>query len=106
LGEHDGRFTEEHRSRMVRWLLRELAETTDEIAKSAGAPGGTGGDWTELVAACDRLRPTVERWLAGLEQRIGEQGTGATQVAPEAGRGEPDLSDVVHGENQGQFRRF
>jgi len=78
LGEHDGRFTEEHRGRMVRWLLRELAETTDEIAKSAGAPGGTGGDWTEIAAAWGKLRRTIEPCLADAERRIGEKGDGAT----------------------------
>jgi hypothetical protein len=76
--EHDGRFTEEHRRRLVRWLLRELAETSDGVMRSAAELGWTDGDWAELVAACDRLRPTVERWLAGLEQRIREQGTGTT----------------------------
>jgi hypothetical protein len=44
VGEQEGRFTEEHRGRMVRWLLRELAETTDGIARSAGAVGWAGGD--------------------------------------------------------------
>ncbi|HYU58907.1 MAG TPA: hypothetical protein VEO00_12800 [Actinomycetota bacterium] len=78
MGEHDGRFTEEHRGRMVRWLLRELAETTDEIAKSAGAPGWTDGDWTEIAAAWGKLRRTIEPWLADAERRIGEKGAGAT----------------------------
>lgn len=77
MDEDGARFTQEHRSRLVRWLLRELAETSDGVARSAAALGRTDGDWVEFVAACDRLRPTAERWLAGLEQPIREQGTGA-----------------------------
>jgi hypothetical protein len=77
VGEHDGRFTEEHRCRMVRWLLRELAEVTDAIAQSAGAAGRTDVDTTELAAAWGELRRMIEPWLAAAERRTGSEGTPA-----------------------------
>jgi hypothetical protein len=77
LGEHDGRFTEEHRSRMVRWLLQQLGETTDGIANGAAAAGWMGGEWEEIEAAWNELRRTIEPWLADAEQRIREKETAA-----------------------------
>jgi len=77
LGEQDGRFTEGHRSRLVRWFLQELGETTDGIAESAAAEGWTGADWAELEAAWNELRRTIEPWLADAERRIREKETGA-----------------------------
>jgi hypothetical protein len=68
VGEHDGRFTEEHRSRLVRWLLQELAETTDGMAKIVGAAGWTDDDWTEIAAAWSKLRWTIESWLDDAER--------------------------------------
>jgi hypothetical protein len=77
LGGHDGRFTAADRGRIVRWLLRELAEASDGVARTAAERAWADGEWAEVVAACGRLRPAVERWLAGLEQDTSERGVGA-----------------------------
>jgi hypothetical protein len=71
--EHDGRFTGEHRVRMIRWIVRELAETTDRIAGSAEAARGADGGWTEFDVRWHELRRTIDPWLADAERRIREK---------------------------------
>jgi hypothetical protein len=63
---------------MIRWIVRELAETTDRIAGSAEAARWAGEDWTGIDAHWRRLRRTIEPWLADAEQCIREKGNGAT----------------------------
>jgi hypothetical protein len=75
VGEKAGRFTEAHRTRLIRWLLRELAETTDGLAR--GGAGWTGRDRDELEAAWHELRRTIEPWLAEAERRSTEKEAGA-----------------------------
>jgi len=76
VGESDGRFTEEDRGRLIRWLLQELTEAADGITRSAGEVGWTDGGWTEFAAACGELRRATEVWLSDAEQRIRTKGTG------------------------------
>ena len=68
-GEHDGRFTEEHRVRLIRWLLRELDETTGLLAGSGDASRATSEDRAELDEHWEQLRRTIGPWLAAAEQR-------------------------------------
>jgi hypothetical protein len=78
LGEQYGQLTGEHRIRLIRWVLQELAETTDGITRSAAAVGWSAGEWTDLEAAWRELRRTIEPWLADAEQRVREEGLAAT----------------------------
>jgi hypothetical protein len=77
VGAYDGRFTEEHRVRMVRWTVRELAETIGRIEASAEAARREGADGSGLGANWSRLRRTIEPWLADAERRTRGEGTGA-----------------------------